>query len=104
MDGIRDEGLLESAVAAPQATACGGSPFSDIVQIAAAYLFYLSRNHPYHDGNKLVGMVASIVFLRLNGLTPAPDSEAWEALMLDVATSRLDRLQTTERLRAMFLR
>lgn len=99
--GVRDEGLLESAIAAPQATAFGASPFADLIEVAAAYLFYLCRNHPFHDGNKRVAMTASLVYLRLNGLEPAPDSDAWESLMLDVASSKLDRLQTTERLREL---
>lgn len=99
--GVRDEGLLESAIAAPQATAFGSSPFADLIEVAAAYLFYLCRNHPFNDGNKRVAMAASIVFLRLNGLVPAPDSDAWESLMLNVASSKLDRQQTTERLPAL---
>lgn len=99
--GIRDQGLLESAVAAPQATFGGESPFSDLVEIAAAYLFYLCRNHPFLDGNKRTAMTAAIVFLRLNGVEPAKDSEAWEALVLDVAASNLDRERTTARLRKL---
>jgi death on curing protein len=99
--GVRDEGLLESAIAAPQATAFGASPFADLIEVAAAYLFYLCRNHPFNDGNKRVAMASAIVFLRLNGIEPAPDSDAWEALLLDVASSQLDRPQATERLRAL---
>ncbi len=102
--GVRDEGLLESAIAAPQATAYGASPFADLIEVAAAYLFYLCRNHPFHDGNKRAAMVAGIVFMRLNGLKPAPDSDLWERLTLDVAASQLDRIQTTERLRALVAR
>ena len=101
LNGVRDHGLLESAISAPQATAFGASPFADLIEVAAAYLFYLCRNHPFHDGNKRVAMAASIVFLRLNGIEPSPDSTAWETLMLDVASSKLDRLQTTERLRVL---
>lgn len=101
LDGVRDEGLLESAVAAPQATDFGGSAFADLVEIAAAYLFYLCRNHPFHDGNKRVAMVSGIVFLRLNGLKPAADSDTWTSWMLDVASCALDRPQTTERLRGL---
>jgi len=99
--GVRDEGLLSSAIAAPQATFGGQSPYADLVEIAAAYLFYLCRNHAFHDGNKRVAMAAAIVFLRLNAVEPAEDNDGWEALMLDVAASRLDRDQTTERLRAL---
>ena len=99
--GIRDQGLLESAVAAPQATFGGESPFSDLSEIAAAYLFYLCRNHPFVDGNKRAAMTAAIVFLRLNEIEPAPDGPEWEELVLDIAASRIDREQTTVRLRRL---
>ena len=99
--GIRDEALLNSAVGATHSTIGGKSPFADLVEVAAAYLFYLCRNHPFIDGNKRTAMTAAIVFLRLNGVEPAPDSEKWEALVLDVAASRVDRDGATKRLRAL---
>ncbi len=102
--GIRDEGLLHSAVAAPQATSGGESPFADLPEVAAAYLFYICRNHPFIDGNKRAAMTAAIVFLRLNGIEPAPDSDKWETLVLDVASSKLDRDGTTKRLKALLPR
>jgi len=102
--GIRDEGLLHSAVAAPQATYGGESPFADMPEVAAAYLFYICRNHPFIDGNKRAAMTAAIVFLRLNGIEPAPDSDKWETLVLDVASSKLDRDGTTKRLKALLPR
>ena len=100
-DGVREESLLESAVAAPQASFGGKSPYKDLPEIAAAYLFYLCRNHPFVDGNKRAALGACLVFLRLNGIEPAPDSPEWESLTLDVAASRLDRDQTTKRLRKL---
>ena len=99
--GIRDDGLLSSAVAAPQATFGGASPFADLVEVAAAYLFYLCRNRPFNDGNKRVALSSTVVFLRLNGVEPAPDSDEWERLLVDVAPSALDREQATERLRTL---
>ena len=99
--GLHNAALLESAVAAPQATLGGRSPYADRIEIGAAYLFYLCRNHPFIDGNKRVALGSCLVFLRLNGLSPAPDSGDWEALTLDVAASRLDREQTTRRLRVL---
>ncbi len=99
--GLRDEILLESAFAAPQATCSGESIITDPVEVAAAYLFYLCKNHPFLDGNKRVAFATCLVFLRLNGLGPAPDSPEWEALVLDVAASRMDRAQTTERMREL---
>lgn len=101
LNGIRDEGLLASAVFAPQSSFAGKSPYTDLIDVAAAYLFYLCRNHPFLDGNKRTAMGAAIVFLRLNGVEPAPDSEAWERLVLDVASSKLEREQTTQRLRKL---
>ena len=101
--GIRDEALLESAVAAPQATMMGQPLISDPVEIAAAYLFYLCRNHPFIDGNKRTALAACLVFLEINEFLPnlKLPMDDWEAFVLDVAASRLDRDQTTARLRKL---
>lgn len=99
--GLRDRALLESAVAAPQATFGGESVYGDLIEIAAAYLFYLCRNQPFVDGNKRVALGSCLLFLRLNGFEPDPDGPAWEKLTLDVAASRLDREQTSSRLRQL---
>jgi death on curing protein len=99
--GIRELALLESAVAAPQASFGGESAYTDIAETAAAYLFFLCRNHPFIDGNKRAALGSCIVFLRLNGVEPQSDSQAWEDLTLDVAASRIDREQTATRLRAL---
>lgn len=101
--GLRDEALLESAVAAPQATMMGEPLFNDPLEIGAAYLFYLCRNHPFVDGNKRTGLATCLVFLSENGLLPSEtlDTDAWEALTLDIAASRLDRDQATVRLRKL---
>ena len=104
LDGVRDENLLASAVLTPQSSFGGKSPYADIIEIAAAYLFYLCGNHAFLDGNKRTAMMAAIVFLRLNGIEPTPDSDEWEALVLDVASSKLDRDATTERLRKLVKR
>jgi death-on-curing protein len=100
-DGVRDMALLESAVAAPQASFGGRSPYADLVEVAAAYLFYLCRNHPFIDGNKRAALGACLVFLRLNGIEPKADGAAWEEMTLAVAASDIDRQETTERLRKM---
>lgn len=98
---LRSRDLLESAVAAPQAAFGGASVFSDLIEVAAAYLFYLCSNHPFVDGNKRTALGACLVFLKLNGAKPAPDSDDWEALTLDVAGGRIDRATTTARLREL---
>ena len=104
LKGVRDENLLASAVLTPQSSFGGKSPYADIIEIAAAYLFYICKNHPFLDGNKRTAMMAAIVFLRLNGIEPLPDSAKWEKLMLDVAASQLDRDQTTICLRKLLRR
>jgi death on curing protein len=101
LKGVRDENLLASAVLTPQSSFGGKSPYTDLIDIAAAYLFYICRNHPFLDGNKRTAMMSAIVFLRLNGIEPAPDSGRWERLMLDVAANKIDRQETTERLRKL---
>jgi death-on-curing protein len=101
--GLREEALLESAVAAPQATMMGEPLFTEPVELAAAYLFYLCRNHPFIDGNKRTALATCLVFLSENGQLPDEelDIDAWEQLTMDVAASLLDREQTTARLRQL---
>ena len=104
--GLRDRALLESAIAAPQAS-FGGTPLIvDPLEIAASYLFYLCRNHPFFDGNKRTALASCLVFLQFNGLLPDRDLpsrnvDAWEALVLDVASSRIDRESTADRLKIL---
>ena len=98
-DGVRDLALLESAVAAPQASFGGKSPYRDLAEVAAAYLYYLCKNHPFIDGNKRASLGACIVFLRLNGIEPKADGPEWEELVLAIAAGALDRDGVTARLR-----
>jgi death-on-curing protein len=104
--GLRDAPLLESAIAAPQASFGGKPLIKDPVEVAAAYLFYLCRNHPFVDGNKRTALACCLVLLEANNLLPHPAVaaaavDAWEKLMLDVASARIDRKRTTVRLRTL---
>ena len=101
--GIRSRDLLESAVAAPQATMMGALLISDPIEIAAAYLFYLCGNHPFVDGNKRVALATCLVFLSENGLLPDEtlDTDAWEHLTLAVAAGMLSRDDITSTLRKL---
>ena len=104
--GLRDNGLLESAVAAPQASFGGEVLIKNAVEIAAAYLYYLCGNHPFVDGNKRTALAACLVFLEGNELLPdadlpVKDVAAWETLVLDVASGKLDRESTTKGLRRL---
>jgi death-on-curing protein len=104
--GIRDEALLQSAVAAPQATITGRPLMSDPIEIAAAYLYYLCRNHAFVDGNKRTALAACLVFLESNGLLPDAKLplNPWEEFVLDVAAGKLDRDAATRRLRKLVMR
>ena len=101
--GIRDTALLESAVAAPQATMMGKPLLAGPLEMAAAYLYYLCRNHPFVDGNKRTALAAALVFLGENGLLANEklNADAWERLTMDVAAGRLNRQQTTIGLRKL---
>ncbi len=101
--GIRSRDLLESAVAAPQATMMGAPLISEPIEIAAAYLFYLSGNHPFVDGNKRVALATCLVFLSENGLLPEEtlNVEDWENLTLAVAAGLLGREEITATLRKL---
>ena len=100
-DGVREMALLESALAAPQATFGGKSPYADLTEVAAAYLYYLCRNHPFIDGNKRTALGTCIVFLRLNGIEPQSDGPQWEELVMAIASGKIDRDETTVQLRQL---
>ena len=67
-EGLRDEGLLLSALARPQHLLAYGAPAPDLASLAAAYAYGIARNHPFVDGNKRTALVAARTFLILNGV------------------------------------
>lgn len=76
LPGIRDQGLLDSALARPRQQAAYGKKNS-VFQLAAAYSYGLARNHPYADGNKRIALTVAAVFLEINGHSlNAPETEA----------------------------
>ena len=80
--GVRDEGLLESALAQPQATFGGQLLHPTITEQAAAYLYHLAMNHPFIDGNKRTAFAVADTFLRLNGWTlNLTDDRAYDLVM-----------------------
>lgn len=83
--GLRDVGLLESAVARPQATFDGDDLYPDLYSKAAALMDSLIRNHPFVDGNKRVGITAAGIFLARNGLRLTAANEEVEQFTLRVA-------------------
>lgn len=88
---VRDLDLLQSALALPSSTFDGSYLHDGIPSMAAAYLFHIIRNHPFVDGNKRVGLVAALVFLRLNGHDLATTDDEIEALVVRVAKSEIGK-------------
>jgi death-on-curing protein len=84
-EGVRDWGLLQSALAMPAAGVGGQFLHADLCEMAAAYLFHIAQNHPFLDGNKRVGAVAAYVFLALNNVRMTASEDAYAELVLSVA-------------------
>lgn len=91
--GVRDLGLLESAVMAPRA-----GYYGTLAELAAALCHGLAKNHPFIDGNKRVAISAAAVFLGVNGYTLGSlDTTRWEAVMVGVAAGTVSRAELAER-------
>jgi death on curing protein len=86
-DGIRDAGLLDSALTRPINRWHYGE--TDMAALAAAYAFGLARNHPFVDGNKRAAFHAMMVFLRLNGIAFTPDPAHASAIILSLAAGEV---------------
>ena len=91
--GIRDMGLLQSALAMPAAGFGGRYLHGDLFEMAAAYLFlfHIVRNHPFVDGNKRTGAVAALVFLSLNGMEIEAGEDIFEQMVRAVAEGKMDK-------------
>jgi death-on-curing protein len=87
---VRDHGLLESALARPQATAFGVDAYPDLEHKAAALLHSLARNHALVDGNKRLALAAMIAFLGVNGRRLALSNDEAYTLVMHVAAGHLD--------------
>lgn len=87
--GLRDEGLLESAISAPFQTFYGQDVYPSIQQKAARLCFGLVKNHPFVDGNKRIGAHAMLVFLALNGIELQHSQEELSSTILKLAAGEL---------------
>lgn len=94
--GVRDMGLLESALAMPRAGMGGQYFHTDVHEMGAAYLFHLVKNHPFLDGNKRVGLATALVFLEMNGIWIRATNPSLVDLTLDVAEGKLDKARIAE--------
>lgn len=87
-EGLRDQGLLESALSRPINRWNYGE--SDLAKLAAAYAFGIAKNHPFVDGNKRAAFTAMMVFLRINGVRFAPDVGVATAAIVSLAAGEVD--------------
>jgi death on curing protein len=99
ISGIRDQRLLESAVAMPQASFGGEYLHTDLFHMAAAYAFHLAENQPFLDGNKRTALMAALVFLDLNGYFVIDPSERLYDAMIAIANRQCEKEQLAVLLR-----
>jgi death-on-curing protein len=93
--GIRDAGLLESAIAAP-INYFNYSPVKNLFDLSACYAFHIGKNHSFVDGNKRVALSAALIFLRLNGISVKIKQRLIYKSMLELTTSKIDKFQFAE--------
>ncbi len=89
--GVRDRGLLASAVATPQTTLFGAPAHPSLARMAAALAWALARNHPFIDGNKRVAALSAVVFLQANGHHIHMPKDPWSDVFVSVAAGIVTR-------------
>lgn len=101
LPGIRDINLLSSDVAMPHASFHGEYLHNDICEMAAAYAFHISKNHPFVDGNKRTALVSALVFPELNGISISDSQGKLYDAMLDLSTGKLNKSEFASILRKL---
>lgn len=99
--GIRDKGLLESAVMMPQASFGGEYLHQNLFEMAAAYAFHIAENQPFLDGNKRTALVSALVFLDLNGFEILDENMRLYNAMIAIANKEMDKYDLAELLREL---
>lgn len=94
--GVKDEGLLLSALGQPESGLGENYFHKDLYEMAAAYLFHLVKNHAFYDGNKRIAALCSSVFLQINGLMVIADEDEFEKLVLDAAQSLVSKAEIAD--------
>lgn len=94
--GIRDIGLLESAIAQPEASFGGQYLHTNIFEMATAYLYHLVMNHPFVDGNKRVGLEATLIFLEINNENLNCSDEEFVDLVLKTTAGQVGKREIAE--------
>lgn len=99
--GVRDLGLLESALAQPEASFAGEWLHKDLYEMAAAYGYHLCQNHPFIDGNKRTALASALVFLELNGVSLADPKGLLKDAMLQIAEGKMSKPEFAKLLRGL---
>ena len=102
--GIRDEGLLDSAINTPKATFFEQYLHSDIYEMAAAYAYHIIKNHPFIDGNKRTGIGICVIFLGKNDIWLKMTQEEFYDLTIKIATSEISKEEVAEIFREKILK
>lgn len=97
-EGIRDIGLLQSALAAPQ-NLLSYEPESDIARLAACYGYRITNNHAFVDGNKRTGFITMLLFLSINGFSCNAGEAASYEVMMQVSTKSITELEFADWIR-----
>jgi death-on-curing protein len=97
--GIRDQGLLEAALAMPEATYSGEDLHPSLFEKGAAYVFHLVKNHPFVDGNKRIGLATGLVFLSLNDVPIEATDDELVTLIVGVAEGKRSKADVSVFLR-----
>lgn len=100
--GIRDEGLLDSALEQPKAMFAGSYLHDSLAIMAAAYGFHICKNHPFIDGNKRIALVAMDTFLQNNGYEVTASEKEIYNIMIRLASGDLSKEELTVWLEATF--
>ena len=99
--GIRDIGILQPALAMPEASFGGEWMHRDPYEMAAAYAFHISQDQPFVDGNKRTGLACALVFLELNGVSLSDPAGRLYQAMMDVAVGDADKWALADTFRAL---
>lgn len=98
--GVRDMGLLASAVAMPEASFAGVHLHPSLAEMAAAYLFHIAQNHPFLDGNKRTALASALVFLWVNDQRLDAEEDELTELVMGVAAGRIGKAEAAVFIRA----
>lgn len=98
---LRDLGLLESALAQPEASFSGEWLHKDLYEMAAAYAYHLCQNHPFVDGNKRTALACALVFMELNGVSIQDPKGQLKTAMLKIAAGEMGKNEFANFLRKL---